>query len=68
MQIQNPNESRERVAFDLMTKIAQEEANQKKRDSDSREYYLLLYSQCLKIVSGEDLEDIIESEESEETL
>lgn len=66
MEIKNPIEikdnSVERVAFDLMEKIAQaEHAKQDNfREPNSREYYLKLYKQCHKIVSGSvNIEDVI---------
>ena len=61
--IQVKDNSIERVAFDLMEKIAQaEHAKQDKfREPNSREYYLKLYNQCHKIVSwsGVDVKDIL---------
>ena len=60
--IEIKDNSIERVAFDLMEKIAQaEHAKQDNfREPNSREYYLTLYRQCHKIVSGRvDVKDII---------
>ena len=51
--------SNEKVAFDLMQIIAGKEA----KSSDKREYYLELYAQCLRIVSGEDFDDVFDEVE-----
>ena len=54
---------KEIVALELMTKIAQAEAERVKEQKESpREYYLTLYSQSLRTVSGEDIEDILGKE------
>ena len=60
-----PNEAVERVAFDLMTKIAQEEPKQERKEDNPREYYIRLYIQCLKAVSGEDIVDIFDEDQAE---
>ena len=50
--ITNPIEikdnSKERVAFDLMEKISFFEHDNKEADQSKREYWLTLYRQCLK--------------------
>lgn len=58
----SPSEVKDIIALDLMTKIAEaEHAKKIKEKTDTpREYYLTLYSQCLKVVSGEDVEDVLE--------
>ena len=54
----------ERVAFDLMEKIAYAESRKEAEDflkPNSREYYLKLYNQCHKTASwsGVDVKDIL---------
>lgn len=48
--------SSERVAYDLMKEIANNEggygASDDRLNSNPRHYYLNLYSQCLKVVRG----------------
>jgi hypothetical protein len=57
-----PSDVRERVAFDLMAKIAEEErANRENTREPAKHYYLKLYCQCLRIVQGEDVEDVLDS-------
>jgi hypothetical protein len=57
-----PSDVRERVAFELMTKIAEEErANPETAPEPAKDYYLKLYCQCLRIVSGEDVEDVLDT-------
>jgi hypothetical protein len=58
----SPSEVKEIVALELMTRIAEaEHAKKIKEKTDTpREYYLTLYSQCLQVVSGEDVEDVLE--------
>ena len=67
-QITNPIEikdnSTERVAFDLMEKIAYAESKRENGEflkPNSREYYFKLYNQCLKVTSwsGIDIKDIL---------
>jgi hypothetical protein len=56
-------EIKEIIAWELMNKIADAENNKVKEKANSpREYYLTLYSQALKTVSGEDVDDILEEE------
>jgi hypothetical protein len=56
-------EIKELIAWELMTKIAQAEADKVKEQTKSpREYYLTLYAQSLRAVSGEEIEDILEEE------
>jgi hypothetical protein len=56
-------EIKEIIAWELMTKIAQAEAERVKAQTKSpREYYLTLYAQSLRAVSGEEIEDILEDE------
>ncbi|HSY74150.1 MAG TPA: hypothetical protein VK810_01660 [Dongiaceae bacterium] len=52
--------SNEKVAYDLMQIIAGQEAN---KTADKRKYYLELYAQCLRIVSGEDFDDVFDDDE-----
>ena len=58
----NTGELKEFVAWELMSKIAEAEHAKhiKEKTETPREYYLTLYSQCLKVVSGEDVEDVLE--------
>lgn len=62
--IEIKDNSVERVAFDLMARIAEVEkatGNDEDRTSNPREYYLKLYNQCHKVVSwsGVDVKDIL---------
>ena len=58
-----PTDMREQVAFDLMAKIAEEErATRDNSPEPPKDYYLKLYCQCLRIVSGEDVEDVLDSD------
>jgi|SRR5579859_1988561 len=61
----NQPELKEIVALELMSKIADlEQAKHLKEQIDNpREYYLTLYSQCSKVVSGEDVEEVLEDYE-----
>lgn len=55
------NSSDEKVAFDLMQVIAGLETGKAaEKSKEPRKYYLELYAQCLRIVSGEDFEDVLE--------
>lgn len=62
--IEIKDNSVERVAFDLMSIIAEAERvtgkNEGKKDNP-REYYLKLYNQCHKVVgwSGVDVKDVL---------
>ena len=57
------NEPKERVALELLAKIAEGETGLiKEKNEKPREYYLTLYSQCLRIVSGEDVDDVLEDD------
>ena len=59
----NPNDPSQKIAFDLMTKIAEAEGTSAdKKPEDPKRYYLTLYSQCLQIVSGEDVEDVLDGD------
>lgn len=59
----NTDGLKEIIAWELMTKIAQAETDKIKEQSESpRQYYLTLYAQSLRAVSGEEIEDIIEDE------
>ena len=49
----------ERVAYELMVKIASEDRG-KKQNLSPREYYFTLFAECLQIVSGEDPADILD--------
>lgn len=51
------NDSKYRVAFDLMSIIAQRETDNKIIQTNPREYYITLYHQCYKVVNGMPLED-----------
>lgn len=56
-----PDEIKEIVALELMNKIAEAESGKaQERTATPRAYYLTLYSQALRTVSGEDVEDILE--------
>ena len=62
--IEIKDKSIERVAFDLMEKIANAEKFHNKdgeKKTNPREYYLKLYNQCLKVTSwsGVNVEDIL---------
>ena len=52
----------QRVAFELMQFISGREtgAMAAERDKNPRKYHLELYAQCLRIVGGEDFEDVLE--------
>ena len=62
-EIKNPIEikdnSKERVAIDLMKFIGDEEIERPNRD---RRYWLVLYRQCLKATYGSPLESILKEE------
>lgn len=49
----------ERVAYELMVKIASEDRG-KRQNLPPREYYFTLFAECLQIVSGEDPADVLE--------
>jgi hypothetical protein len=56
-----PDEIKQIVALELMNKIAEAETGKIQEKSGSpRIYYLTLYSQALRTVSGDDVEDILE--------
>ena len=61
--ITNPVEikdnSKERVAFDLMNVIASDEYDGSRTEQKNRKYWLSLYCQCLKATSGYPLESIL---------
>lgn len=62
--IEIKDKSVERVAYDLMEKIAYSESKRENGEflkPNSREYYLKLYNQCLKVTSwsGVDVKDIL---------
>lgn len=46
------SDSKARVAFDLMTRISQNEKEQPR----TREYFLTLFSQCYQVANGTDIE------------
>ena len=50
--ILNQNDSKERVAFDLMTAISNAEYRQDNNRIDDRNYYITLFRQCLYAVSS----------------
>lgn len=52
-------DSRQRVALELMQLIVDREHKSKSEKPDARTYYLTLYSQCLKVVSGETAENAL---------
>jgi hypothetical protein len=54
------SDSKTRVAFDLMQRIANHERDQPTSD---RDYWLKLYTQCYKAVSGRSLENILKRDE-----
>lgn len=54
--VQIVQDCKQRVAFDLMTRIAQDAEGSKPKD---REYYLTLFEQCLKAASGHSAESIL---------
>lgn len=64
IEVQSPVEvkdnSKERVALDLMSAIAANEG--KSQAKDSRKYWLTLYHQCWKATSGHQLESILREE------
>jgi hypothetical protein len=51
------NDSAERVAYDLMERIASLESGE-----HNREYFLTLYCQCLKATSGYTLSNVLKDE------
>jgi hypothetical protein len=53
------SDSKQRVALELMQIIADREPKTKCEKPDARTYYLTLYSQCLKVVSGETVENAL---------
>ena len=53
--------AKERVAFDLMTRITRTDSRVADEKND-RKYWLTLYSQCLKATSGYPLESVLEEE------
>ena len=56
--------SNEKVAYDLMQIIAGQEINKAaEKAKNTRKYYLELYAQCLKIVSGEDFDEVFDDVE-----
>lgn len=55
------NDAKSRVAYDLLTLIARQEA-QSNPERQSRDYWLTLYSQCLKATSGESLKNVLAKE------
>ena len=62
--IEIKDNSVERVAFDLMSRIAEAEkitGSDESRKNNPREYYLNLYNQCHKVVgwSGVDVKKIL---------
>lgn len=48
----NQNDSKERVAFDLMTTISNAEYRNNKDRVDDRNYYTTLFRQCLYAISS----------------
>jgi hypothetical protein len=52
-------DSKQRVALELMAIIVAREHKTKIEKPDARTYYLMLYSQCLKDVSGETAENAL---------
>ena len=54
------NDSKYRVAFDLMLAIAEEDGKLFGKP-DPRTYYFTLYHQCLKVVSGSTAEETLRS-------
>jgi hypothetical protein len=52
-------DSKQRVALELMEIIVDREHKTKIEKPDARTYYLTLYSQCLKVVSGETAENAL---------
>jgi hypothetical protein len=52
-------DSKQRVALELMEIIVDREHKSKLEKPDARTYYLTLYSQCLKVVSGEAAENAL---------
>jgi hypothetical protein len=52
-------DSKQRVALELMQIIVDREHKTKLEKPDARTYYLTLYSQCLKVVSGEAAENAL---------
>ncbi len=54
------SDSKTRVALDLMQRIADNERDQPRSD---RDYWLKLYTQCYKAVSGRSLENILKRDE-----
>ncbi|HJQ22274.1 MAG TPA: hypothetical protein VKA60_00070 [Blastocatellia bacterium] len=51
------SDSKQRVALELMQIIVDREHKTKIEKPDARTYYLTLYSQCLRVVSGEAAEN-----------
>jgi len=53
-------DSKQRVALDLMFKIAHNDNDEGK--PDPKTYYLTLYRQCLKAAAGNALTDVLDDE------
>jgi hypothetical protein len=55
------NDARERVALELMNKIALAEFNPQKGKNppNPREYYIKLYEQCRSVVVGSDADRVL---------
>ena len=67
--MQPKDNSNEKVAYDLMQIIAQQESIKVgDRAKNPRTYYLELYSQCLRIVSGEDFDDVADDMDEKDKL
>ena len=56
--------NKEKIALDLMNIIVQQETFRLALNAkEQRKYYLELYAQCLRIVDGEDFEDVFDDME-----
>lgn len=51
--------SKERVAYDLMTKINSVTSNTEEKKADPVSYFLKLYRKCYKATSGYSIPDIL---------
>lgn len=57
--VQVQSDSRQRVAFDLMQRIASQEAESMGAQRASRDYWLKLYAACDAAVQGNMIESIL---------
>lgn len=56
-------DSKQRVAYDLMLHITSREEGDRVERPDARTYYLTLYRQCYKAVSGQTTPSILDEKQ-----